>query len=397
MPIENAARLARYRESVFDEMDALARLYDALNLGSGTPDLALPGILASAAADAIARGRNQYAPVGGELFLRKAIAAHAERFYGQQVDAETEVTVTSGVTEGIHAAIFSFVEPGDEVIVFEPYYDCYVPSIEMAGGVPVAITLRPPAYRFDPEELSAAFTPRTKALILNTPHNPTGIVFSRDELEYVAALCREFDALAITDEVYEHIVFDGAKPIRLATLPGMWERTLTLSGAGKTFSCTGWRIAWAIGPAPMHAALHRFRQFTVFCSATPLQLAVAEGLGLPDSYFQQLASEYQARRDFLAAALASLGLAPSHAEGGFFILTDLASITASTGRDFCYDLARQCGVAAIPTDTFYRDPNRGRQTIRFAFCARMEVLEAAASRLAGLPALCRHSNRQENL
>jgi N-succinyldiaminopimelate aminotransferase len=387
MKIGVAERLAGYRDSVFDEMEALARQYGAVNLGPGTPDIAVPAPLVTAAANAIANGRNQYSPIRGEMALREAIAAHARRFYGQQIDPETEVTVTSGVTEGMQAAIFSIIQPGDEVVVFEPFYDSYVPCIEMAGGVPVAVTLHAPSFRFRPEELRAAFSSRTKALILNTPHNPTGIVFSGTELDLIAALCQEFDVLAITDEVYEHIVFDDVKPVRLATLPGMWERTLTLSGAGKTFSCTGWRIGWAIGPAAFHDALARFRQFTVFCSATPLQHAVAEGLALPDSYFPALADEYRARRDLLTQTLCQCGLDPSRAEGGFFLLADISRLTSSSGREFCYELARQCGVVAIPTDTFYLNRRCGEELVRFTFCVRRESIQTAAQRLAKLPAL----------
>jgi len=268
-----AGRLGGFRDSVFEEMNALAEQY-GVNLGSGTPDLETPAAVQAAAAEAVARGRNQYAPVRGEMVLREAIADHARRFYGQEVDPASEVTVTSGVTEGIYAALFSVVEPGDEVVVFEPFYDCYVPSIRMAGGIPVPVTLHAPAFRFDPRELRAAFSSRTKALLLNTPHNPTGTVFSRDELTLIAELCQEFDVLAIADEVYEHIVFEPAMHVRLATLPGMGERTLTLSGAGKTLSCTGWRIGWAIGPAALHDALARLRQFTVFSASTPLQWGV---------------------------------------------------------------------------------------------------------------------------
>jgi N-succinyldiaminopimelate aminotransferase len=326
--------------------------------------------------------------VQGEAVLRAAVAGHAARFYGQEVDPTTEVSITSGVTEGLHAALLSFVNAGDEVIVFEPCYDSYVPCIRIAGGVPVAVTLRAPAFRFDPEELRAAFSPRTRALILNTPHNPTGTVFSKDELTLIAALCQEFDVLALTDEVYEHVVFDGGTHLRLATLPGMWERTLTLSGAGKTFSCTGWRIGWAIGPAPLQDALCRLRQFTVFASATPLQFAVAAGLGLPDAYFRRLSADYQARRDFLVDALAACGLKPARPAGSFFILTDVSSFGPSDGRDFCSDLARNHGVVPVPTDTFYLNPHLGKRIVRFTFCLRRETLQKAAERLASLAPVC---------
>jgi N-succinyldiaminopimelate aminotransferase len=384
-----AERLRSQRDSVWEEMNALAGRYDAVNLGSGTPDMPVPDLMRAAVEEAIAGGHNQYSPVKGEAVLRAAVAAHAARFYGQEVDPTTEITITSGVTEALHAAVFSFIDPGDEVVVFEPFYDCYVPSIRMAGGIPVAVTLHAPSFRFDPQELRAAFSPRTKALILNTPHNPTGIVFSRSELTLIAELCAEFDILAITDEVYEHIVFDGGKHVRLATLPGMWERTLTLSGAGKTFSCTGWRIGWAIGPAPFQDALCRLRQFTVFASATPLQFAVAAGLHFPDAYFRQMAADYQARRDFMVDRLTACGLKPTKPAGSFFILTDISSIRPTNGRAFCNDLARNLGVVPVPTDTFYLHQHYGERIVRFTFCLRRETLETAAKRLGKLPIMCR--------
>jgi N-succinyldiaminopimelate aminotransferase len=379
-----AKRLGAYTDSIFEEGHALAQRYDAVDLGSGIPDLPVPEPLQAAVQEGIVGGHNQYAPVRGETALRTAVAAHAARFYGQELDPATEITITSGVTEALHAAIFSIVDPGDEVIVFEPFYDCYVPLIQMAGGIPVPVTLHAPSFRFDPQELRAAFSPLTKAIILNTPHNPTGTVFSRAELCLIADLCREFDVFAIVDEVYEHIVFDGAKHVRLATLPGMAERTLTLCGAGKTFSCTGWRIGWAIGPAPLHEALCRLRQFTVFAAATPFQFAIAAGLHFPDSYFRQLGATYQTRRDLLMDALSDCGLKPTRSEGGFFILIDLSSFAYTSGREFCQDLARNFGVAPIPMDTFYLNQHYGEWIARFTFCVRKEILETAARRLAKL-------------
>jgi aspartate/methionine/tyrosine aminotransferase len=374
--------------SVFEEMNALARRYDAVNLGSGTPDMPVPERLQSAVAEAIAGGHNQYAPIQGEEVLRAAVAAHASRFYGQDVDPESEVTITSGVTEALHAAVFSFVNPGDEVVVFEPFYDCYVPDIRLAGGLPVAVTLHAPSFRFDPRELREAFSRRTRAIIVNTPHNPTGRVFLRDELTLIAELCEEFDALAITDEVYEHVVFDGAEHVRLATLPGMGKRTLTLSGAGKTFSCPGWRIGWAIAAPPLQEALALLRQFTVFASPTPLQFSVAVGLGFPDAYFRQLAADYQQRRDFLIDSLAACGLSPTRPAGGFFTLADISSFGAANGREFCHDVARNLGVVPVPTDTFYLHRCRGERIVRFAFSLRRPLLEAAARRLERLSTLC---------
>jgi N-succinyldiaminopimelate aminotransferase len=369
-------------------MNALAWRYNALNLGSGTPDMPVPDSIQAAVTEAIAGGSNQYAPVRGEPVLRSAVAAHAARFYDQEVDPASEITITSGVTEAIHAAILSVIDPGDEVVVFEPFYDCYVPCIRMAGGIPVAVTLHAPSFRFDSQELRAAFSPRTKAMILNTPHNPTGIVFSRAELTLIADLCQEFDVLAIADEVYEHIVFDGEKHQRLATLPGMWDRTLTHSGAGKTFSCTGWRIGWAIGPSALQESLCRLRQFTVFSSATPFQIAVAAGLHLPELYFHQLAAGYQSRRDFLLNSLAACGLRPTRPAGGFFILTDSSYFRPSSGREFCHYLARELGVVPVPTDTFYLHQSYSERIARFTFCVRREILETAAKRLARLRIAC---------
>jgi N-succinyldiaminopimelate aminotransferase len=384
-----AKRLDRYTASVFEEAAALARRHGAINLGSGTPDMPPPAAVVAAVEQAIGDGRNQYAPVAGEAVLRTAVAAHAARFYGQEVDPAAEVTVTSGVTEALHAALLSFIDPGDEVVVFEPFYDCYVPGVRLAGGVPVAVTLHAPSFRFDPDELRAAFSRRTKAVIVNTPHNPTGTVFSRAELGLVAELCQQFDALAITDEVYEHIVFDGATHVRLATLPGMGQRTLTLSGAGKTFSCTGWRIGWAIGPARLQEALCRLRQFTVFSSATPFQHAVAAGLGLPSRYFGKLAGEYQTRRDRLVEVLSGCGLKPNKPAGSFFVLCDISDLPFANGREFCHDLARECRVVPIPMETFYLNKSRGTHIARFAFCVSEQELRGAAQRLARLQTRCR--------
>lgn len=376
------------KKSVFEEIHALASRHDAVNLGVGTPGTPLPERLQAAAAEAMANGHNQYAPVRGEEVLRVAIAEHALRFYGQKVDPATEISVTSGVTEGMHSAIFAFVEPGDEVIVFEPFYDCYIPNIRAAGGVPVAVPLRAPDFRFDPQGLRGAFSPRTRALIVNTPHNPTGTVFSREELELVAALCHEFDVLAITDEVYEHIVFDGEKHVRLATLPGMWERTLTLSGAGKTFSCTGWRIGWAIGPAALQEPLERLRQFTVFAAPTPFQFAIGEGLPFPDSYFEGLAAEYAARRDYLIEALAACGLSVAKPNGAFFVMADFSRLSSANGRAFCEDLAKNFRVVPTPVDTFYLNGDRGQRFVRFVFSPPWETLRTGVARLSELRERC---------
>jgi N-succinyldiaminopimelate aminotransferase len=376
-----AQRLAPFTDSVFEEAHALSRRCSAVDLGSGIPDMPVPESIQAAVAEAISAGKNQYSPMQGETALRVAVAAHAAHFYGQEVDPAGEITITCGVTEGVNAALFSLIDPGDEVIVFEPFFDSYVPGIRLAGGTPTAVTLHAPSFRFDPRELRAAFSARTKAILVNTPHNPTGTVFSRDELTLIAELCREFDVLAITDEVYEHIFFDGAEHVRLAMLPGMAERTLTLSGASKTFSCTGWRIGWAIGPAGFREALGRLRQFTVFSAPTPLQLGIAAGLRLPGAYYQELAAAYQARRDFLVKVLAGCGLRPNQPTGGFFILTDISQLPFSNGREFCKDLAQNFRVVPIPMDTFYLNRRYGERIARFTFARRQDLLESAAMRL----------------
>jgi aspartate/methionine/tyrosine aminotransferase len=378
-----AQRLCSYTDSVFEEVTTLALRHGAVDLGSGAPDMPVPDELKAALTAAVAADHNRYAPCRGEPVLREAVATHGDRFYGQKIDPATEIMITCGATEAMHAALCSFVNAGDEVIVFEPFYDCYVPGIHLAGGTPVAVPLHPPSFRFDAEELRAAFSPRTRVLILNSPHNPTGTVFPRVELDLIAELCQEYDVLAITDEVYEHIVFDGLEHVRLATLPGMWERTLTLSGAGKTFSCTGWRIGWAIGPAYLIEALGRLRQFTVFAAATPFQFAIAVGLRFPDAYFRRLAAEYERRRDFLVAALDDCGLRPKKPAGSFFILAEVPHSSASA-QSFSRELAKEIGVAPIPLETFYLNRDHCKRIVRFTFCVGQDLLEVAEHRLAKL-------------
>lgn len=379
-----AERVRGYGVSVFAEMSALAREYGAVNLGQGFPDFEGPEEIKAAAAAAIADGHNQYAVSHGEAPLREAIADHALRFYQHRVNPATEITVTSGASEAIWCAAFALIEPGDEVIVFEPFFDTYVPNIQMAGGTVVPVTLRAPTFRFDPDTLRAAFGPRTRAILVNTPHNPTGTVFSEEELTLIAELCQQWDVLAITDEVYEHIVFEGATHLRLATLPGMAERTLTLSSGGKTFSFTGWKTGWAIGPTPLQQAIRRVHQFTVFASVTPMQHAIAAALRLPDDYFHTLAADYQARRDFLMDVLTEVGLQPAQPMGSYFILTDIANFPHTDALDFCRFLVREIGVAAIPPGSFYLNQQHGARLVRFTFCKRWETLHAAADRLRRL-------------
>ena len=380
-----ASRVRSFGTTIFAEMSALAREHQAVNLGQGFPDFDGPESIRLAAVRAMEQGHNQYAVSHGEPELRRAIAEHAARFYGQIVDPDTEITVTSGATEAILCVPLGLIEPGDEVIVFEPTYDSYVPTITMAGGVPVPVTLRPPEFSIDPDELRAAISPKTRAIYINTPHNPTGRVFSNDELTLLAELCCEHDLIAIVDEVYEHIVYPGAKHQRLATFPGMHERTLTISSGGKTFSFTGWKIGWAIGPPHLQAAIRRAHQYTVFATSTPMQYAIAEALRLPDEYFTRLADDYRQRRDFLVDVLRATPLLPYVPEGSYFVLCDISRTGHTDANDFARWFIREVGVATIPPGSFYLNPNDGAHLIRFCFCKKWETLHLAAKRIERLP------------
>jgi N-succinyldiaminopimelate aminotransferase len=367
--------------TIFAEITALAIEHDAVNLGQGAPDFDTPDLVREAAHRAIEAGRNQYATSSGEAALRGAIAAHAMRFYGQELDVAREITVTTGATEALFCAAMAFVDPGDEVIVFEPTYDSYVPGIRMAGGTPVAVPLHAPAFRFDPEELRRAFSPRTRMIYVNTPHNPTGTVFNDEELALIAELCIEHDVVAVTDEVYEHIVFDGARHRRLATMPGMRERTLTISSAGKTFSATGWKIGWTLGPEPLQRAIRGIHQWTTFATSTPMQHAMAEALAFPDAYYDELRDDYQRRRDFLLDALRQTPLAVTAPEGSYFVLADIGSTARPDAATFARWMASDVGVAVIPCGSFYLNSDEGRRFVRFCFCKRWETLDDAARRL----------------
>ncbi|WP_372450923.1 pyridoxal phosphate-dependent aminotransferase [Actinoplanes flavus] len=372
--------------TIFTEMSALAARTGAVNLGQGFPDTDGPGEMLAAAAEALAGGANQYPPLAGIPGLRSAIAAHEQRFWGLTRDPDGEVAVTAGATEAIAAAILALCEPGDEVVCFEPYYDSYAASITLAGAVRRPVTLRPgPAgrFEFDPDELREAFGPRTRLVLLNSPHNPTGKVFTPAELELIAGLCREHDVFAVTDEVYEHLVFpDAASPhVPLATLPGMLERTLRISSAGKTFSCTGWKVGWATGPARLVSAMLRVKQFLTFVNGAPLQPAVAVALSLPDSYFTGFTAGLRDRRDRLVAGLADAGLAVLPSEGTYFVTADIRPLGGTDGIEFCRALPGRSGVVAVPTQVFYDHQEAGRHLIRFAFCKRPEVIDEAVRRL----------------
>jgi N-succinyldiaminopimelate aminotransferase len=388
-----AQRIARLAPTIFTEFTLLAQKSGAVNLGQGFPDFDGPEEIKEAAIAAIRAGVNQYAAGPGAPELRRAISAHAERFYGQKVDPDTMITVTSGATEALFDALLGLVDPGDEVVLFEPFYDSYMAGIELAGGVAKPVQLRPPdsshpeRFWFDPEELRAAFSPKTKLVVLNTPHNPTGKVFTRAELEQLAALCEEHDVLAMTDEVYEHLAYAPAKHIRLATLPGMAERTLTISSAGKTLALTGWKIGWAIGPRELRGALQSVHQYVTFATSAPMQAAVAKALMLPDSFFSSLAVDYARRRDFLTAALKHAGLPVLPSEGAYFVLADPAGKTPFAGDfEFCRYLTEKTGVAAIPITAFYTAEHArlAKPLARFAFCKKDETLAEAARRLTSL-------------
>ncbi len=377
-------RLQEFGTTIFTQMSALAVETNSVNLGQGFPDSDGPAEVAEAARRAIADGHNQYPPLPGIAPLREAVAEHRRRFRGQDFDPDGEVLVTAGATEALAAAMLALTGPGDEVVTFEPYYDSYAAGIALSGATRRVVTLQAPDWSFDPDALRAAFTPATKALLLNTPHNPTGKVFSRDEMMLIAELCCEHDIVAVTDEVYEHLVFDG-EHIALATLPGMAERTLTVSSAGKIFSFTGWKIGWACGPAELVAAVRTAKQFLTFVSGAPFQHAVAVGLRLGDDFFDGYTAEMKAKRDRLCAGLAGTGLEVLVPEGTYFASCDIRSIGETNGIDFCLGLPERAGVVAVPTMVVYDDREAGAPIIRFAFCKKDEVLDEAVRRLgAGL-------------
>jgi N-succinyldiaminopimelate aminotransferase len=378
-----SARLQGLGTTIFAEMSALAEQTGAINLGQGFPDTDGPVEVLEAAVDAIHAGCNQYPPGAGIPALRGAIATHQRRFWGLDVDPDTEVLVTTGATEALTASILSLCDQGDEVVVFEPTYDTYTAAIAMAGARQRVVTLRAPDWSFDADVLRAAFGARTKVLLLNSPHNPTGKVFTRDELTLLAELCVEHDVIAVTDEVYEHLIYAG-EHVPLSSLPGMRDRTVTISSAGKTFSVTGWKIGWATATPELLGAVRTAKQHLTYVSGAPFQPAVALGLGLGDDYFLGLRDSLRAKRDLLCDGLAAAGLRVLSPSGTYF-----ATVALDEGTDglaWCRELPARCGVVAIPTGVFYEDPTRGEHLVRFTFCKRDEVLEEAVTRLKGLGA-----------
>ncbi|MFE1044658.1 pyridoxal phosphate-dependent aminotransferase [Streptomyces olivaceus] len=386
-------RLAEFGTTIFAEMSALAVRTGAINLGQGFPDTDGPEEVREAAVRALRDGRgNQYPPGPGVPELRTAVAAHQLRRYGLSFDPDTEVLVTAGATEAIAAALLALLEPGDEVVALEPYYDSYAACIAMAGGTRVPVTLRPgaadgePAFRLDLDELRDAVTDRTRLLLLNTPHNPTGTVLTRDELAAVAELAVERDLLVVTDEVYEHLVFGTAEHVPIATYPGMRERTVTIGSAGKTYAFTGWKVGWVTGAPDLVAAVRSAKQYLTYVASGPFQYAVAEALRLPDSYFADFRADMLAKRDLLAGGLERAGFKVFRPAGTYFITTDIRPLGESDGFAFCRALPERAGVVAIPNAVFYDHREQGAPFVRFAFCKRTEVLEEAAGRLKTLAA-----------
>ena len=382
-----SAKLQGFGTTIFGEMSALAVATNSVNLGQGFPDTDGPREVLDAAIAAINSGHNQYPPLIGVPTLRHAIVEHQLRFYGMEFDPDTEVLVTAGASEALASTLLGLLDAGDEVVMFEPSYDMYQACAAMAGATVRPVTLHPPSYAADIDELRLAISARTKLILLNTPHNPTGKVFSREEMQAIADVAIEHDLIVVTDEVYEHLTFDGLAHIPMATLPGMRERTLTISSGGKTFNTTGWKVGWVIGPATLVAAARTAKQYLTYVSSGPFQPAIAAGLRLPDSFFAEIALDLQHKRDRLCAGLVEAGFDVFHPHGTYFVTVDIRPLRSDgDGYAFCRDLPHRCGVVAIPNEVFYTDARRGRHLVRFAFSKRFEVLDEAVSRLKGINA-----------
>ncbi len=385
----SAARTAHFVESVIREMTRLAIRHGAVNLAQGFPDFPAPAALKQAAIDAINADFNQYPITWGVKAFRDAIAKKFEADYGVAYDPEREIAVTCGSTEAMIASLLSTTNPGDEVIIFEPFYENYFPDTQLCGATRKLVTLHPPHWTFDPDELRRAFSARTKAIILNTPNNPTGRVFTREELEVIAELCQEFDTLAITDEIYEHILYDGAQHIPLACLPGMRERTVVINSMSKTYSVTGWRVGWTLAPPEITASIRKVHDFLTVGAATPLQHAGVHALASPPAYYQELAAHYGARRDLLMQILAEAGFRPLRPQGAYYIMADISPFGFPNDTDFAMHLIEKVGVSCVPGSSFFETRGVGEQWVRFCFCKKEETLEAARERLAKFRASAR--------
>jgi N-succinyldiaminopimelate aminotransferase len=377
--------MSGHTTSIFGEMSSLAAATGSINLGQGFPDTDGPEEMKEIARECIRDGRgNQYPPPHGLPALREAIAAHQKRFYDLDIDGNMGVVVTTGASEALNSAVLALIDDGDEVLVFEPMFDVYAAGISLARGVRVAVPLTGPGLRPDIDRLRAAVTPRTRAILLNSPHNPSGIVFSRAELEAVAAIALEHDLLVISDEAYEHLWFDDHVHIPISTLPGMFDRTITIGSGGKMFSFTGWKVGWASGPTDLIAAVRVVRQHLTYVSGGPFQHAMAHGLGMPDQYYTEYRRSMSEQRDILSAGLASLGFEVIPSQGSYYLTTDVRSVGAPDGLTFCRELPHQVRVVAIPHQVFCYDESVGKPFVRWAFCKRPAVLKEAIDRLGGL-------------
>jgi aminotransferase len=380
----HSARTANFTESVIREMTRLAMEHKAVNLAQGYPDFPAPIDLKKAAELAVESDYNQYSITWGAKSFRDAVAAKYQRTYGLDVDPEREVTATCGATEGMIASLLAVADPGDEVIVFEPFYENYHPDTLLCGARRKLVTLHAPDWHFDREELRRAFSPQTKAIIINTPHNPTGKVFTRDELTFIAELCQEFDALAITDEIYEHIIYDGHEHIPIITLPGMRDRTILLNSMSKTFAVTGWRVGWAIAAPELTTSLRKVHDFLTVNAPTPLQQAGVMALNLGDDYFNGLSAEYGGRRQAAIDMLEKAGFRCFAPSGAYYVMTDISAFGAKDDVSFARHLVETIGVAGVPGSSFYQDGTFGRVQIRFCFCKKYETLSLAGQRLSQL-------------
>jgi aminotransferase len=379
-----SAKAGSFSESVIREMTRLASLHGAINLGQGYPDFPAPDEVKEAARHAIAEDHNQYPITWGTPELRSAIAGQYARRYGMDVDPEAEVCVTCGSTEAMIVAMLATLDPGEEIVLFEPFYENYNPDAILTGVTPRHVALRPPDWTFDESELRAAFSDRTRAIVLNSPNNPTGKVFSRGELEAIAALCERYDAVAITDEIYEHITYDGARHVPIATIPGMEDRTITISALSKTYAVTGWRVGWAVADRALMTGVRSVHDFLTVAAATPLQLAGARALALPDAYYERTRDEYADRRALMMKTLQETGFEAIAPQGAYYVMADISHLGLGGDVETARHMVEHEGVAVVPGSSFFSHPDLGRHLVRFAFCKRLETLEAAAERLRAL-------------
>ncbi len=382
--MRGSIKASSFTESVIREMTRLSSLHDAVNLGQGYPDFPAPDVVKEAARQAIADDHNQYPVTWGVPEFREAIAAKYERAYGMAVDPETEICVTCGSTEAMIAAMLGLLDPGDEVVVFEPFYENYGPDSVIAGAIPRLVTLHPPDWTFDEAELRAAFGDRTRVIVLNTPNNPTGKVFSREELSLIAELCVSHDVVAITDEIYEHLTYDGARHVPIATIAGMEDRTVTISALSKSYSVTGWRVGWTVAPAELTNAIRTVHDFLTVAAPAPLQVAGITALGLPDSYYAGVVSDYLARREALMRILGEVGFEAVPPRGAYYVMADISRLAYPDDVAAANDLVERIGVGTVPGSSFFSDPKLGAHLLRFTFCKKLETLEAAGERLRTL-------------